>query len=478
MKRLLFFAARLYPRSWRRRYGAEFDALLEDVNPTLSELFNVLGGALKMQLARGNLYWKLGAALAIAGAAVAAIVSFTAPRPYVSTSILRIVPAQPGAKIDPNARDWLNQMEQEILSRTSLSELIQRPSIDLYSSERERIPLEDVIQDMRSHIQVAAAPDRPLLSVSFVYPDKVKAQIVAQELARKFVEQSAILNRNHTRIWQSVWGASEPVTGGYEYQWVQLTDRPEQVAANRLEYIAAGLACGLALGLLAAALLRQPRRTLLLAAFAIAGCAAALAISAFLIPFDYTSTAVMRITQPFAVPQSVLQQINYPPPRQEIQRLAAKVLSRENLESIIQKPSLDLYHKDRAKMPLAQVADRMRNRAIRLQTAPDNDYFIIAVTYPDRYKAQSILRELAVGFTEQYAIAQRDMVLTTGSPAARTVYQHGIGRNVQILDAPSLPLLPTWPNQAAVAAIGLAVGLALGALFAIRRAPHHSPEAA
>jgi hypothetical protein len=34
MKRLVRLAARLYPTWWRRRYAAEFEALLEDVTPT------------------------------------------------------------------------------------------------------------------------------------------------------------------------------------------------------------------------------------------------------------------------------------------------------------------------------------------------------------------------------------------------------------------------------------------------------------
>jgi hypothetical protein len=33
MKRTMRFLARLYPSSWRKRYGAELDALLEDATP-------------------------------------------------------------------------------------------------------------------------------------------------------------------------------------------------------------------------------------------------------------------------------------------------------------------------------------------------------------------------------------------------------------------------------------------------------------
>ena len=65
-------AARLYPRAWRERYSDEFEALLEDYNPGWREFANVFGGAIKMQVMNGSLYWKAMAAMAVAGAVVGA----------------------------------------------------------------------------------------------------------------------------------------------------------------------------------------------------------------------------------------------------------------------------------------------------------------------------------------------------------------------------------------------------------------------
>jgi hypothetical protein len=42
MRAWIALAAKLYPRRWRERYGAEFDALMEDVEPDGRELANVL----------------------------------------------------------------------------------------------------------------------------------------------------------------------------------------------------------------------------------------------------------------------------------------------------------------------------------------------------------------------------------------------------------------------------------------------------
>jgi hypothetical protein len=50
MKRLAFWVARWYPRRWRERYGQEFDALLEDANLTLLDVFGVVRLALEMRM--------------------------------------------------------------------------------------------------------------------------------------------------------------------------------------------------------------------------------------------------------------------------------------------------------------------------------------------------------------------------------------------------------------------------------------------
>jgi hypothetical protein len=49
MRGLIRCAARLYPLAWRRRYGVEFDALLEDIAPSWRDLCDVLGRSLMMR---------------------------------------------------------------------------------------------------------------------------------------------------------------------------------------------------------------------------------------------------------------------------------------------------------------------------------------------------------------------------------------------------------------------------------------------
>jgi hypothetical protein len=50
MRRAIKILARLYPGRWRRRYGVEFDALLDDSRGDWHSLADVFWSALKMQV--------------------------------------------------------------------------------------------------------------------------------------------------------------------------------------------------------------------------------------------------------------------------------------------------------------------------------------------------------------------------------------------------------------------------------------------
>ena len=50
MKRILKWLAQLYPAAWRARYGAEYEALLEEREPRVRDVVDVAWGAMKMQM--------------------------------------------------------------------------------------------------------------------------------------------------------------------------------------------------------------------------------------------------------------------------------------------------------------------------------------------------------------------------------------------------------------------------------------------
>jgi protein tyrosine kinase modulator len=145
--------------------------------------------------------WILGPAFA--GLVAAVVVAFVWPDTYVSTAVMRITPQQVPQTLVPSAinsqmAERLTQMQTEILSRTSLSEMILRPSLNLYAKERQRMPTDDVVELMRKDIRISlldtGSPNPTRMAAAFVitykYVDKYKAQAVVREVVSKFSEQN------------------------------------------------------------------------------------------------------------------------------------------------------------------------------------------------------------------------------------------------------------------------------------------------
>jgi polysaccharide chain length determinant protein (PEP-CTERM system associated) len=155
--------------------------------------------------------WILGPTFA--GLVVAVLTAFLWPDSYISSAVMRITPQQVPQSLVPSAinsqmNERLTQMETEILSRTSLSELIQRPSLNLYPKERQRMPIDDVVEGMRSDIKIALLDNGPpvpgrlaaAFAIQYKYTDKYKAQAVVRELVSKFTEQNNNVLRNESTL--------------------------------------------------------------------------------------------------------------------------------------------------------------------------------------------------------------------------------------------------------------------------------------
>jgi hypothetical protein len=241
--------ARLYPAAWRERYAAEFDALIDDMRPQWHDLFNVLLGALRMQMGTRN-YLKIAAFAGLAGALVAGVCALTIEDRYMSTAVVRFTFAGLADGNRQGTLDRLARMKREVLSRNSLAEMMAQPALDLYAEDRKRMALEDVVENMRRGLRINLLEGGNWRATTFetscMYPDKFKARAVVREVVAKFVEQI-----NETERYQAPSGT---VT-------LQLLDRanlPKRpIYPNRLLMIAVGLAGGVVLGLLAAMVRRS-----------------------------------------------------------------------------------------------------------------------------------------------------------------------------------------------------------------------------
>ncbi len=244
MKRTTRFLARLYPSSWRQRYGVELDALLEDVRPSARVAFDVFWGASRMQMTT----WGLGRivlACSLAGVLVATAITFAVPLRYKSQAVLTVTPA------DESALRVVNHLDRSIFSRASLAVVIQEH--DLYPRERARMPLDEVIDIMKRSLRVHTIPpalpwkrDRLTFVIEFDYPDRHVAQQVNTELASAFI----VGNLGPQLSSRATLELREPSS---------LPRRPTE--PNRTRYAALGLLAGLLAGLTLAIVVRSRRGT-------------------------------------------------------------------------------------------------------------------------------------------------------------------------------------------------------------------------
>jgi hypothetical protein len=492
MKRWIQLVAKAYPRAWRSRYGREFEAFLEDLNPRWSDLFDVLRGAVMMQARSLWSYWKLGTVVALAGVAIAIAASFAGPKEYVSTAVMR--PVHPG-RVPFETLDEIAERWQEATSRGSLSEIIQRPTLDLYRGKRNRIPLEDVIEQMKNDLRIDITPSDASLRfrISFAYPDPRKARAVVAALTAK------VAAPNYRFMHKAELPADAPEL---QFQVVTPANLPDTPAKpDLLTFVAYGLGCGLLAGFLTVLLRWRAGWTLTMLAFGVAGCLVLGGLS-FLLPNWYTSRSAIRVA-PLPRTDGSRRLMSDDEMKNWLRRKQDQLLSDASLSEIMLRPTLNLYKSQRQRDTIEQTVKEMRRR-ITFE-ARSNSLVVFTFTYPDRVKAQQVVAALVGKLTDsafretlivpaaekpvQYRYSNPEACIgKTGddyvsciaalAPAGvfATPPPLGIRRTplelIDILDPASLPEAPVGPNRFFLGITGLLVGLFLGAyLLQTRRRP-------
>jgi uncharacterized protein involved in exopolysaccharide biosynthesis len=200
---------------------------------------------------------KVVAAVALAGALVAGVFAFRTPDRYVSTAVMRLIPAGQAIGDGQRALDRLVELQQKVLSRESLGEIITQPAFDLYREDRKRMPLEDVVENMRNkalrfQLMQTQGGSVPAFSISCEYPDNLKAQAVVRELAYRFYRQNIAIQRAQGPSAEENVEILDPAS---------LPGRP--FYPNRLVAVGVGLFGGAVLGLLAVLVWRVSRSSTL-----------------------------------------------------------------------------------------------------------------------------------------------------------------------------------------------------------------------
>jgi len=185
---------------------------------------------------------------AVAGTVIGVAAASLTPASYQSSATLLVespqIPANVGGQMASSSTNLIDRriasVRQQILSRPDLIELVE--GNNLYPDERRRGKLSEVLDTMRgatSITPVSADIGGPgsntiAFSLSFRYPEAVKAQIVAQD----FVERLVKLDASQT---------AEQATGTVEFLQQRANDLAGQVSAIERQIESIKLANGMAL---------------------------------------------------------------------------------------------------------------------------------------------------------------------------------------------------------------------------------------
>jgi hypothetical protein len=374
----------------------------------------------------------LTAILTVSGLILGIFASFSAPKRYVSTGVVRL-------ETDPEAVDRFPRAVSEVLSRGRLSEIIQRPSLELYKKERARVPMADIVEDMRKDIRIGRQADG-IVEVAFAYSDAAKAEATARALVNGL---ALATGRHDAASWQKAW-PNDPPPPGQRLALVKAPDLPSQPVRGSVR--PGWPVAGIAAGLFAAWLIRRPKQNLQLVGFALAGAALAIAAS-FGIDDRYTSTAVVRMAPPEA-PKRLWSVLATEPLTAHFRRLQEQVVQPEVLAEVSAQ---------------ARVPFRAGDLEIK-SLGPD--VFMVSFTSTDRYKSQGFVRHMVRQFMERDAREQGYRTREGGE--VQVAFEHKMGPNFEVLDPATLPELPVFPNRLAIGALGLPVGLVAG-VFLLRR---------
>src|SRR5664280_958981 len=454
-----------------------------------------------------------------AGLVLSVVVAFMWPDTYISQAVMRITPQQVPENLIPSVlstqmTERLNQMQQEILSRTSLQEIIQRPSLDLYKRERQRLPLEDIIQDMRNKyikIQMMETPsssgERRLASaflIQFSYSDRYKAQQVVRELVTKFTEQNVTVQRNQATLTTSFL-ADELKTAKEnldskdadigKFKSVNQGRLPEQLPAN----VQALQGLRMELNQINEAINRDNQEKMFQESTLQSLKNQTSFISNNLEDTMTSQTTAVKNERLIRLNQAIqdgksnlagLKQTfteDYPDIKTIQARLAALEKERDDLEKLETAqaaaapaaPAVRRVSNPQMQKSLQDVQAQTSATQVRIQaTTMDIEERTRQRAEVERRiaKTQSLI-EMSPPLEQQYAGLLRDFDLAKqnysemvkrreASATAQNLESHKAGQNLEVLDPASLPEAPAEPNRLAIAGIGTMLGLVAGIVLA------------
>lgn len=454
--------------------------------------------------------WIIGPTFA--GLVLSVMVAFFWPDTYISVAVMRITPQQIPENLVPSAvttqiAERLSSMQTEILSRTTLSDLIKKPSLDLYKRDQQRKPMEDIVEEMRRNIRIVlldvAAQGRhrgaSAFQISFAYPDRYKAQAVVRELVGKFTEQNITVLR--TQASQTVNFLTDELKQAKEnldrldgemtqFKTENQGRLPEQLQSN----LQALNALQLQLASVNEAINRNGQEKLMLET----------QLQNLKSQMSFVTSNMEETVGAQAVKNERLVQLQkvildaetslsaareiYTEDHPDIKSLRARLMVLKRERDALEKqeeasqskasgpkkivnPQMARSLED-LKSSLATVQAQIQSKDLdieaRVKQQADLNRQIqtyqarIEVSPINEQKYAALMRDYAIGKAKYEEMARKK----ESSDTALNLEERKAGENLETLDAPSLPEQPAEPNRVMIAAVGTGLGLLLGVALA------------
>jgi polysaccharide chain length determinant protein (PEP-CTERM system associated) len=426
-------------------------------------------------------YWWIPAFMTVTLGAIGLAASLVLPKKYTSSTLVLVEqPTVPKDLIRPVITDDLNQrmasMKAQILSRSRLETIINK--FDLYPQERQTIHIEELVEKLKSSIDVELIQpmagsinhDPPGFNVSVTFDNPQLAQQICQEITSMFMEQNATVRvAQSNKTTQFLTEQLNEAKAKLEVQDKNLAEFKTQYPFSQPEQ-------------------EQPNITLL---------------NGMNSQLDATTQALTRAQEDKSLNETLLSQqeaswkasqVGQQNPESQEQQLSALQeqlaisLARytpEHPDVIKLKAQIEDLKRRMANAPEPKAPSESSRASLRepaaiqqLRTRIKQDDFNITDLTKRQRQIQEQIRNLQSRLQASPAIEQQLKELTRSYQTASDIYNDLLkkrensamatdlehqqqGENFKVLDAPSLPSTPSFPKKIVFVGGGVGGGLAL-----------------
>ncbi len=449
------------------------------------------------------------AAPAFASVVLAVVAAFLWPDTYDSEATVQVEPPQVPERYVPSnvnseMSQRINQMAQTVQSRANLINIIQ--TNNLYKSDLQRRPLEDVLADMRKDIKISPVVSVQLQTsrgpisafrVAFEYPNRYLAQKVTAELARGFIDENIRARSNSsmatTEFMKEQWEEAKKNLQDLENKTTEFRMKnagrlPDELQGSlttlrTLEQQLAGIN---------EAISRIGQEKLLLESkigiykdqlsSLTEGDSEQLAATA-------KNERLVQLERQIGAEESVLSALRerykdtYPDVRAAQARLAAlkrdrDVLLKEDSEKKPVEPAAKHLTPEQVRGSrqledeIAGLESQIQAKNLELEERTKGQQQLVALInqYNSRIQSSPLMERAYTDLTRDYNLAKERYdelnAKKSQSEVATSLENRGQGERLQLLDQASLPETPTKPKRLLIVGAGIGIGLLLGIFLA------------